>query len=88
MSAERADNLKILEDIKKTDYKFYEMIKTVNKNCFKVGATGAAVITTEDMTTEEQEMALYEGFLKEGYPPDIASKKAKEWLHIDKALWK
>jgi hypothetical protein len=31
------------------------------------------------MTSEKEEMALFEGFLKEGYPPDIAARKAKEW---------
>ncbi len=42
------------------------------------------VTTTEDMTEEEQEMELFAGFLKEGYPPDVAEKKAKEWLRISK----
>jgi len=27
-------------------------------------------------------MALFEGFLKEGYPPALAEKKAVEWLFV------
>ena len=42
------------------------------------------VTTTEDMTDEEKEMELFAGFLKEGYSPEIAQKKAKEWLKISK----
>ena len=44
------------------------------------GCSGAVVTTTEDMTPEEEEMELFAGFLKEGYPEDIAAKKAKQWL--------
>ena len=50
----------------------------------KAGYRGAIVNTTADMTREEHEMALLEGFLKEGYPPEEAAKKASEWaaLHL------
>lgn len=44
------------------------------------GGSGVTVTTTEDMTPEEEEMTLFEGFLKEGYPEEIAARKAKEWL--------
>lgn len=43
---------------------------------------GAVVTTTEDMTPEEEEMELFAGFLKEGYPEDIAAQKAKETLAL------
>ncbi len=44
------------------------------------------VTTTEDMTEEEKEMELFAGFLKEGYPPDVAEKKAQEWIQIVKSM--
>ncbi len=47
-----------------------------------VGIYGTSVITTEDMTPDEEAMAFFEGFLKEGYPPEKAEKKAVEWLFV------
>lgn len=48
---------------------------------------GTVVTTTEDMTPEEEEIELFAGFLKEGYPEDIAAKKAKEWLALMKEMF-
>jgi len=50
------------------------------------GSVGVTI--TEDMTPEEEEMALYGGFLKEGYPPEIAEKKAKQWRQRAEQLFK
>jgi hypothetical protein len=47
---------------------------------------GVTVITTEDMTDEEKEMALFEGFLKEGCNQDDANRKAKEWVLLVKRV--
>ena len=41
---------------------------------------GASVTITEDMTPEEEEMAIFEGYQKEGYSPEEAEKKAKKFL--------
>ena len=41
------------------------------------GPQSATVITTGDMTYEEQLMAVIEGYLKDGYPIDEAEKRAE-----------
>lgn len=43
---------------------------------------GADVTVTEDMTVEEEEMAIFEGFLKEGYDISEADIKTKEFISI------
>lgn len=48
------------------------------------GSVGVTI--TEDMTDEEAEMELYTGFIKEGYPSDIAEQKAGAWLMTMKQL--
>jgi len=48
------------------------------------GSVGVTI--TEDMADKEAEMELYAGFIKEGYPPDIAEQKAGEWLAAMKQL--
>lgn len=48
----------------------------------KAGGRGVGVDLTEDMTPEEEEMALFEGFIKEGHDPETAGRRAKEWLAI------
>ena len=48
----------------------------------KAGGRGVSVDLTEDMTTEEEEMALFAGFLKEGHDTETASRKAKQWLAL------
>ena len=52
----------------------------------KSGYKGVIVDVTDDMTEEEQEMALFEGYLKEGHPPDVAEKKAKDMLAFAKLV--
>ena len=74
-----------MEKIKRTNPQVHHIMKVFDECLAKVGGTiGAVVTTTDDMTEEEQEMALFEGFLKEGYPVDIADRKAKEWLAMIK----
>jgi hypothetical protein len=75
--AERED---IMAKVKKENPAVYDLMQKLEVEAIKAGCTGAVVTVTEDMTPEEEEMALFEGFLKEGYPPDIADRKAKEWL--------
>ena len=43
---------------------------------------GEMVLLTEDMTAEEQEMAIFAGLLKEGYTAEEAERKAKEQLAL------
>lgn len=92
MPAERADNYRVLQDIKKSDPKsaflIQEIINQILKTAREDGQpiTSAIVITDESMTEEEKEMALFEGFLREGCPPEAAEKKAKEWIEIGKRI--
>lgn len=43
---------------------------------------GEMVLLNEDMTAEEQEMAIFAGLLKEGYTAEEAERKAKEQLAL------
>lgn len=95
MSAERADNYKVLQNMKRKDPKTAITIQEiVNKILEFARADGTpiksaiVIIDEEDMTEEEKDMALFEGFLKEGYSPEEADKKAKEWMKIEKELFK
>jgi hypothetical protein len=36
----------------------------------------------ESMIEDEEEMEIYGGCLREGYPPEIAKTKTKEWMRI------
>lgn len=92
--AERADNYKVLQEMKKRDPRAaitcQEILNQILNAARESGEpiTSAIVITDETMTEEEEEMALFEGFLKEGYPPDVAEKKAREWLKIEERHFK
>jgi hypothetical protein len=46
------------------------------------GFTGPLVELTEDMTPEEEEMAMFEGLLKEGFSPGEAEVKAKQRIEL------
>jgi hypothetical protein len=46
------------------------------------GFTGPLVELTEDMTPEEEEMAIFAGLIKEGCSPEKAEVKAKEKLKL------
>lgn len=81
--AERED---IKKRIRKTDPWALRMVEELDRLMAKLGGSGVAVIATEDMTQEEKEMALFEGFLKEGYPVEVADRKAKEWLSLAESL--
>ncbi|NOX21105.1 MAG: hypothetical protein GXO99_07595 [Nitrospirae bacterium] len=48
------------------------------------GYRGAIVETTEDMTEEEIIMALFAGYLREGYPEDEADKLARNFYKSTK----
>lgn len=59
-----------------------ETVEILRKTIENLAGPGLHVITSDDMTREEKEMEIYAGFLKEGYPPDKAEKKAREFLEI------
>jgi hypothetical protein len=46
------------------------------------GFSGHVVDLTEDMTDEEQEMAIFEGLIKEGFSPQEAEVMAGERLNL------
>ena len=54
----------------------------MDKHLREAGSTSADVTLDDNMTEEEQEMAIFAGLLKDGYPPEIAAQKAKEHLHL------
>jgi len=58
----------------------------MKQNLREAGYKGPVVEVTEDMSREEKEMALFEGFLKEGCSSDEANRKAKEWLSFSENL--
>ncbi|MFA5354251.1 MAG: hypothetical protein WC291_08470 [Thermodesulfovibrionales bacterium] len=77
--AERED---IRDRARRVNSQALAAIDAFDKCLAAAGIYGPSVITTEDMTPDEEEMALFEGFLKEGYPPALAEKKAVEWLFV------
>jgi hypothetical protein len=74
------------ERIKKSNPQVHSLFKEIDKNLLKSGYRGAIVTANHDMTEDEEGMALFEGFLREGYPEEEASMKAKEWLFLSKRL--
>ena len=46
------------------------------------GGTAVGVDLTEDMSSEEQEMAILAGLLKGGCSPEEAEKETKKWLRL------
>lgn len=79
-----ANRENIRDRIRRINPRALELIDEIDRQAIKAGYRGAFVDITEDMTAEETEMALFEGFLKEGYSVEEASRKAKEWagLHM------
>ena len=75
--AERED---IRERTKKLNPRLLPLCDAIDEASRESGYKGVTVTTTEDMTEDEEEMALFEGFLKEGHPPDVAAIKAKQFL--------
>jgi hypothetical protein len=73
------------EDIRLRSLKVSPQITAISEDIERVlikhGLTGG-VILTEDMTIEEEEMALFEGYIKEGCSREEADKKAKESLAL------
>jgi hypothetical protein len=69
--------------VRKINPQALEIFDEVDKQLAKLGGGGGVTVTTtEDMTPEEEEMALFEGYLKEGYAEDIAARKAREFLTL------
>jgi len=62
--------------------KIKEAAEILRKTIDDLAGTGVHVITSDDMTREEKEMELYAGFLMEGYTPEQAEKKAREFVEI------
>lgn len=76
-----------MEKIKRTNPQAYHILKVFDECLAELGGHGSvSVTTTDDMPEEEKEMALFEGFLKEGYPVEEAEKKAREWLAMVKRI--
>lgn len=71
------------DDVKKRLKRFNPeaagIIEMVDEACAEVGAAGAFVTIIEGMTDEEEEMAIFEAYLKEGWSPEVADVKAKEF---------
>jgi len=70
------------EDINKRILSINPKAKLLLNELDRLSEPGVTVTTTEGMPPEEEEMSLFTGFLKEGYPPEEAERKAKEWLSI------
>lgn len=70
------------EDIRQRSLKVSPQITVLSDKIDKLlaghGFKGNIVTLTEDMTLEEEEMAIFEGLLKEGYSADEAEAKAKK----------
>jgi len=72
----------IRDRVRRINPEALKIMDMVDEEARKLGCSGVSVVTTEDMTEEEEEMALFEGYLKEGYSEDIAAKKAKEAMAL------
>jgi hypothetical protein len=59
----------------------------IERVLIKYGLTGGAILT-ECMTTEEEEMALFESYIKEGYSQEEADRKAKESLALMRKVFR
>jgi hypothetical protein len=71
----------IRDRVRKVNPRALEIFDELDRQLLKRGGgSGVIVTTTEDMGPEEQEMALFEGFLKEGYTEEVAAQKAREFL--------
>jgi predicted GTPase len=78
-----AESEDIRARVRKINPKALEIMDEFDRQLAKLGGRrGVMVTTTEDMTPEEEEMAVFEGYLKEGYAEDIAAHKAKEFLAL------
>jgi len=71
----------VIEQIQKTDPRAFEIIQKFEK-AYKerTGEYFGGFILTEDMTPEEEELALIEYFLRQGCDIITAGEKAKETL--------
>lgn len=81
-----ANKENIREKIRQVNPQALEVNDLMKENLREAGYTGAVVEVTEDMSREEKEMALFEGFLKEGLSQDEAAAKARQWLSFSESL--
>ena len=64
------------------DTKTKELMEALMHSVNNLAGPGACVIIDAGMPREQQEMELYAGFLREGLPPDVAKRKAGEFLEL------
>lgn len=76
----------IYKKIKRVDPKAAAIIDGIRQALTEKRQHSVEVLVTEDMSEDEEEMAIYEGLLKEGYPPDIAAERAKQWMSIERGI--
>ncbi|MEC4685397.1 MAG: hypothetical protein VST71_06670 [Nitrospirota bacterium] len=81
-----AERENIRERIRKVNPGAVHLIRRMDRQLLNAGYRGAIVDTTEDMTEDEEWMALFEGFLREGYAEAEAQAKATQWLELSKKL--
>ncbi len=88
--AQRED---IKEKIRKLNPRALALIDEFDKAYLKavreIGAwagPSATVTVTEDMAPEEQDMVIFEGFLKEGWAPCEARKQTEEFKKLLRLL--
>jgi hypothetical protein len=77
----------IRDRIRRTNPGGLLVANTLSKVLSEKGRRAVIVQTTDDMTAEEEEMALFEGFLKEGKSIEEASKKAKETVRTMRSIF-
>lgn len=82
-----AERENIRDRIRRINPRALEINDKLDEILRRIGYTGAIVDTTEDMTDDEKELVLFEGFLKEGYPREIAEQKAAEWVKLEKLFF-
>lgn len=71
------DNIR--QRIKLKNPRAYELGEQLNKLCVEAGSKGSHVWTDEEMNEDEIEMALFEGYIKEGNSIEEATTKAKNF---------
>ena len=76
-----------LEHFRKREPEAFALMNSIENKAVRLGSKGASVFVTDEMTPEEQEMALTEGFLKEGYSLEQSLEKASEWREAMDSLF-
>lgn len=74
------------DDIKKRAQRLNpEGYALIQKHCADSPSPHEPVILIEGMTDEEEEMAIFEGYLKNGYLPEMAAQKANATYQVYKS---